>query len=406
MITTRRAWLTAAAVFALALATYWFSAQLLGRTRTPQDAYFNLLADAFLHGRLYLAAPPVNYDLTMHGGRWYVPFPPLPALLLLPFVAARGLAGTNTILFGAAAGAANVALAFLLLDALAARGWSQLKPGDNLWLTALFGLGSVHWYMSTLGTVWFLAQLCTVTFLLAALWLATAAAWRWSAGVALAAAMLGRPHIALALPLLFAIEVQRRGGLAGGRRAWAGWAIGALGPVAVSGALLLGYNAARFGSPLDFGYLTQNVARELKGNLHTYGQFSLHYLPHNIWSMLLALPSWQPKLNALVPDLDGMSLLLTTPALAAMAWARRPRALVIGAWAAIGLILIPLLTYYNTGWWQFGYRFSLDFMPAALILLALACGRRVNWPLRALIIFGIIVNAGGAWWFQNPLYFS
>ncbi len=80
--------------------------------------------------------------------------------------------------------------------------------------------------------------------------------------------------------------------------------------------------------------------------------------------------------------------------------------LAVGAWAAATLLLIPLLTYYNTGWWQFGYRFSLDFMTPVLILLALAAGPRVGWKVRALILLGVVVNAWGTWWFMNPRFFS
>jgi hypothetical protein len=60
-----------------------------------------------------------------------------------------------------------------------------------------------------------------------------------------------------------------------------------------------------------------------------------------------------------------MSLFLTTPALVYIFGARRRSAQVLGAWLALILLLIPLVTYYNTGWWQFGYRFSLDFMAPA-----------------------------------------
>src|SRR5689334_3840923 len=87
----RRDWLIAAAVLAAAAAIYWLSAALLRRANPPLTAYFDQLADAFLHGQLYLAAPPATDDLTLYGGRWYVPFPPLPALLLLPWVAIGGL---------------------------------------------------------------------------------------------------------------------------------------------------------------------------------------------------------------------------------------------------------------------------------------------------------------------------
>jgi hypothetical protein len=79
---------------------------------------------------------------------------------------------------------------------------------------------------------------------------------------------------------------------------------------------------------------------------------------------------------------------------------------VTGAWLALGLLLIPLVSYYNTGWWQFGYRFSLDFMTPVLVLLAIGAGERVGWPLRLLILVGIGVNAWGAWWFLNPLFFA
>ena len=41
-------------------------------------------------------------------------------------------------------------------------------------------------------------------------------------------------------------------------------------------------NAARFGNPLDFGYLTENVADKLANDLRTYGQFHLHYVPRNL----------------------------------------------------------------------------------------------------------------------------
>ena len=54
--------------------------------------YFVRLADAFLHGRLYLTeAPSWLNELVPGGGGWYVVYPPVPALLLVPFVALFGL---------------------------------------------------------------------------------------------------------------------------------------------------------------------------------------------------------------------------------------------------------------------------------------------------------------------------
>lgn len=393
-------------VFIAAAVVYALSALLLGRRDSPVDAYFDLLASSFLRGHVYLDNPPVQYDLTPFGGHWYVPFPPLPALLLLPWVAIGGVGGVNTVLFAVVIGALNVALAFLLLQALSARGWTRLGLRGNLWLTVLFGVGSVHWYMATLGSVWFLAQTCTALFMLLAGYLAVATGRPVLAGAALAVAMLGRPHVALCLPLLLGIGLQHVRQDTGRGRDVAAWLVGLLAPVALAGVALLGYNEARFGSITDFGYLSQNVARELVADLRRYGQFNLHYVPQNLNIMLLGLPEWEPRFRMILPTIDGMSLLLTTPALVYLVKARQRSPLVIGAWLAVVLLLLPLITYYNTGWWQFGYRFSLDLMTPIMVLLAVAAGTRVGWPMRVLIIVGVLVNAWGVWWFLNRRYFS
>jgi hypothetical protein len=371
---------------------------------SPNEAYFDHLANAFLHGRLYLAQPPATVDLTRHTGLWYVPFPPLASLLMLPWVAWRGVAGTNTVLFTALFGAANVAFVYRLLEALAARGWTRLGTGENLWLVLLFGLGSVHWYMSAVGSVWFISQICTVSFVALAAWSAAGSGSPWLAGTSLALAMLARPNVALAWPLLLGIaaaRLQQDHGHVDQRR-WLRWAVASAVPMALAVTGLLAYNHARFGSALDFGYLSDHVATKLVHDLHTYGQFHLHYAPKNLWAMWLALPVWEAGRACLVPDPEGMSLLLTTPALVYLVQARRASPLVAGAWIAVGLLLVPLILYYNTGWWQFGYRFSLDFMVPVMILLAVAAGERVSWPMRGLILAGVLVNAWGvAWWFDR-----
>jgi hypothetical protein len=384
-----------------ALAIYWGTPLYFDHAATPDVAYFNHLADAFLQGRLYLAAPPSTHDLTFYQGEWYVPFPPLPALLMLPWVAFMGLETLNTVFFAALFGALNVSLIFLLLTALARRQWTQLSTVDNLWLTLLFGLGSVHWYMATIGSVWFVAQLCTVTFVALAVWLAIERGSPWLVGAALALAMAARPNVLFTWPLLLGIAATHLR-THGHRLSWSAlsrWAMGSAVPIVlVIGALLL-YNWARFGDLFDFGYLTENVADQLAPNLHRYGQFNLHYLPKNFWAMWLAGPQWDPDLNFWQPDPEGMSLFLTTPALIYLARARHRSWLVVGGWVAFGLLLIPLLLYYNTGWWQFGYRFSLDFMTPVMVLLALAAQTRITWSMRTLILAGILVNLYGVlWW--------
>lgn len=393
--------LVALLIFGVAFTLYWGTAWFFNATATPSVAYFDHLADAFLHGRLDLVAPPDTHDLTHHAGRWYVPFPPLPALLLLPWVAVTGVASVQTVLFAALLGGSNVALLYLLLVALSDRGWSQLATADHLWLTLLFGCGSVHWYMATLGSVWFVGQLCTVTFVILALWLAVRGRSPWLAGAALALALLARPNVIFTWVLVVGIGLtisQQEQGRSPSPLVWR-WAVASAIPLGLAVAGLLLYNQARFGAPLDFGYLTENVADKLAPDLQRYGQFHWHYLRKNLWAMGLAGPLWNAERNTWEPDPEGMSLLLTTPALIYLgrAWCRE--AWVIASWVAVALLLMPLLLYYNTGWWQFGYRFSLDFMPPVLMLLAVAAGKAVSVRMRFLILLGGVVNLYGVvWW--------
>ena len=51
---------------------------------------FFYLADAFLHGRTWLAFQPGPYDVIIVGTHFYVPFAPFPAVALMPLVALIG----------------------------------------------------------------------------------------------------------------------------------------------------------------------------------------------------------------------------------------------------------------------------------------------------------------------------
>ena len=63
-------------------------------------------------------------------------------------------------------------------------------------------------------------------------------------------------------------------------------------------------------------------------------------------------------------------------------------------------MLVPTLLYYGGGWLQYGYRYFLDSIPFLLVLAGTAVARsgRLGWGWRALIVFGAVVNAGGAYW--------
>lgn len=410
----RHGWWRAAVVLLVVLLAYRTTALIVGHNSSPHSAYFDHLAQAFLQGRLYLADPPLTGDLTLHNDRWYVPFPPLGAILMLPWVALFGVEGTNTVLFSIIWGSISVAILSRILDGLARRGWIKLDVAGRCWLLLLFVLGCVHWQVAMAGSVWFLSHTCTVMFIALAVWAAIATRSPWVSGIALAIAMWGRPHVVFTWPLLLGIAAQHLRDSAGSidRRRLIAWAWQSAVPLAIGVAGLAGYNHARFDSPFDFGYQTQNVSGVARENLAT-GQFHPYHIPRNLHVMLMGPPRWyEPETLPVpenwhlpIPDARGMSIFLTTPALFYLVRARHRREpFVRTAWLATGLLLIPLLLYYTTGWRTFGYRFSLDFMVPVLVLLAAAAGRRVTWPMRGLILLGVLINAWGViWWFTNWL---
>ncbi|MEX2546431.1 MAG: hypothetical protein WD830_01430, partial [Chloroflexota bacterium] len=110
-----------------------------------------------------------------------------------------------------------------------------------------------------------------------------------------------------------------------------------------------------------------------------------------------------PTCPLLTPSRFGMSLLLSSPAyllalpLTLVAWRRR---LVLGSALAVISIALLNLMHFSQGWVQFGYRFSNDFAPFALVLVTLAIawlGARSKIAI-ALVAAAIIINAWGVYW--------
>ena len=100
----------------LALVVYSMYAAGHGSLRNPSPyAFFNYLADAFLNGQLHLRlVPPNAIDLSLFEGDYYLYWPPLPAVLLMPFVALFGVRFSD-ITFTLGIAALNVSLVALML---------------------------------------------------------------------------------------------------------------------------------------------------------------------------------------------------------------------------------------------------------------------------------------------------
>src|SRR5260221_10467284 len=91
MAESRRRRLTVAIGIYLVVVAVFFA--VIPRQRILEHTPFNhfaLLAEGWLHGRLDLGGGPPPYaqnnDFASYGRKWFIAFPPFPAVLLVPFV--------------------------------------------------------------------------------------------------------------------------------------------------------------------------------------------------------------------------------------------------------------------------------------------------------------------------------
>lgn len=132
--------------------------------------------------------------------------------------------------------------------------------------------------------------------------------------------------------------------------------------------------------------------------------FNVHFLGTNLKAMLLKLPeiSWENGCLLINPTREGISVFAMTPALIFLFRRFRWNWWTAGAWLSIILTAGLLIFYHNTGAWQLGYRYLMDYILPVLLLLAIGVGDRPSWLFKGLVLVSIIGNfLGIVWWFNR-----
>lgn len=411
-----RRWKLAAAIYFLCMAVFLLCAapETLA-VHTPYN-HFALQAEAWVGGRLDLGGPPPAYagmnDFSRFEGRWYVPFPSFPAVLLVPSVLLSGSAEATRDgrIFVLLAGIAPAVL-FLALEKLRRLERSARSERQNLALALLFAFGSVYFFSAEQGTVWYAAHVVAAG--LAALYLLFAldAERPLLAGIALGLGFATRTPLLFALPL-FVSELWRRCLPADfctldapreavqklDRRAFARGLALFLAPVAAVLLLTLWHNQARFDDPFEVGYRYLEVV--WRGRIEKWGLFSYHYLGRNLAVALTSLPWLGDPNTAFRLSAHGLALWVTTPAYLWVLWPKVRRAPHLALAVTTIAVALPTLFYQNTGWVQFGYRFSNDYAVFLFALLAIG-GRRLGVAFWSLAALSVALNGFGALTFNR-----
>ena len=439
--------------------------------------HFVWQASAFLEGHAAIRYPVPGADglpgnaffqdvlpvATTDGvSRALLPFPPLPAVLLLPFVAIWGIATDDQRLFTVLA-AVDVAIAWWAIGRL------PVGPVVRAATTIFFAFGTVFWFTAQVATTWYQAHIVAVGLTFLAIGLAVGAD-RTAADGALddAAGVPGAPdagprpaHLPtprrrrlprlarrqFAAGLLFGLACTARVPVLAGApffafvgagdgwrgRAWSA-GLGAAIPVLA----LLAYTFVTTGqlvSPAyDFLYHLETAGYPQLGYHADWAIEDPRYLVQNAGLALVGPPAILPSQlsDALgigtlqlcvdhdavrglfdvgcpiaVPRDVGMGVLLTSPAyllaIPVLGAFRRSR-LVVGAVVAVVAIIALDLMHFSQGWVQFGYRFSNDAAPFAVLLVALGMerlGLRRRYGMllgMCLVVVSLAVNLWGVLW--------
>ncbi|MEO8797568.1 MAG: hypothetical protein ABI551_06765, partial [Polyangiaceae bacterium] len=181
-------------------------------SHTPYNHYAHL-ANAWLHGRQDLPDGPPSYaggnDFAQLNGKTYISFPPFPALLMLPLVAAAGspenFRDGQFIVWLAGIGPA---ILFLILEKLRRTARSIRSEKENLVLSFVFAFGTVYFFTAVEGTTWFAHHIVAAALLAIYMLYAIDAEKPWVAGLMMGFMFLTRPHVILA-SAFFALEAIR-----------------------------------------------------------------------------------------------------------------------------------------------------------------------------------------------------
>lgn len=360
-------------------------AWLASHNRSTAFNNYVRLADGWIHGHTWIDWPGRWMDAVLYQGNYYTVDSPFPAVLALPFVPLAHLNVNQTWIAIAVCGAL-LFVAYRLLAKFALSVWARIA------LIVFLFAGTDTLWCAELGDVWFLAHLCAMLFTFLAL---DEVFGRKRGGLIALYAFCAFESRA---PLLFAIPFYAW------MLRWQRRELEALG-IGLFGGLLIwtGYNEWQWGTLLDIGhtiYYHQDGWGSKDGS-----PFSLAFLPYQFYSFFMQAPVLvEAGQRAVFPyfkvDPHGVALTFTSPALLLCLRARSPRGLVVALWITTLLVAAPDFLYYLNGWYQFGMRHALDFMPFLLLLMAIGVRERFPRWGYALIAASVLMGWWGVWYWN------
>lgn len=348
-------------------------------------------ADAFLRGRLNIDS--YYWDTSSYHGKYYVCFPPFPSIVALPFAALPGKS-VNSVLISLLLTCLSMYVFYRILQRI------MPDPEGRKWIFLAFFFGTGYWYtvISSHHVNGFAHVVCT-TMLMLLLYELTGKRRPVLLGFFLGAAFLSRQMtvfhgLVVAYVLFFSEEKQ-----------WEGFKKVLVFGISfsVAGAVYLLFNYLRFDNPLETGYKyflfegITNWPEVFQTRIEKYGLFNIKYFCHNLYYLLIKGHdvTFTGRDHLTFSDVNpyGTSLLAASPFVVASFKSKAEKGFKIVAWTTIGLIVIGGCLYHNNGWQQVNtQRFTIDFLPVMMVLVAKGYHQIPRWLFHGMVVFAIGLN--------------
>lgn len=329
---------------------------------------FSLLANSFLHGQLGIEKN--NFmDCTVVNNQCFWPLGPMPAVILMPFVYLFNFLG---LFFYQGYLNFFLVLAIFYCCFLLAKKHG-FNENNSLWLALGFCFSSVFLGVAFDSRSWYFSHVVCVLFLFLALLEGFSLKRYWLVGIYLGLAIATRLNVVFAtLFFLGTILIDQNNN----NKTKIKNLISLSWPILIIGLCLGEYNYLRFGNFFDSGYSQALIGLDFQMYLRdNLGLFNLNYFVTNFYYYFLKLPepvlAWgyllKPPFLKVSPV--GLSFFLVSPIFIYIFIKSAKGKIVKLAWLTSLPIFASVIFYFNCGYWQFGPRYMLDFLPFWFLIL-------------------------------------
>lgn len=365
---------------------------------------FSLLAQSFLHGHTYFmkSIGGAGYDPVIYKGKQYWDDGFFPSIVLLPFVAFFNL--FHIFFYQGYLKWLIVLGTFYLIYRIGLH--LKYSKKDSLIFSFAFMLSTVYIGVNTVSSGWLFAQI-VATFLLFWALYEYFTKKRWLLLGFICGILFLTRIPAAAIIIFFGLEIifskmKSKAKIINLLK------LGLFGLIAVL--ILGGYNYIRFGNPLNNGNSYQLISN-YSLQARNMGLISLDHFPTNFYSFLLRGPkvvlrsstSWSLTSPYIINSNLGEGIIFTSPFLFYLLtkrwsnYSKEMRFMLVGVLVSF----IMLMLYYGVGANQFGYRYSLDFLPEVFVVFMviyrkfnkkLTTGMKTLFLITALFNFYLVLS--------------